>query len=65
LWRLESETREPDCIVSNTFCTGCKQRTFVFRKFAGHRLRRKRGIADTGLNLGPNIPAANRARNGG
>jgi hypothetical protein len=58
LWRLESETREPDCIVSNTFCTGCNQRTFVFRKFAGHSFRGKKEIADTGLNLKPNIPAS-------
>jgi hypothetical protein len=43
LRKLESETREPDCIVSNTFCTGCNQRTFVFRKFADQSFRRKKG----------------------
>ena len=34
LGKLESETREPDCIVSNTLSIGRIERTFVFNFFA-------------------------------
>ena len=38
LGKLENETREPDCMVSNTLSIGRFQRTIVFNFFAARLL---------------------------